>query len=755
MTELLEIGVLGGLRIRRGDTLVAGLGSKNAALFVYLAVTGLPQPRAALADLLWEESESDAAKRSLRQALSTVRGKLGKNFIPENPLDPVTFDRTQPHRLDLALLEQHLEDAIAARSGTTGLTATARDHLKHAVALYTGPFLQAFSAGDAGNFETWMLDKQHHVDRQVRNALHDLVADALASGAYADGEQYATRLLEIDPLDEQAHQDLMRLLAYRGQRHGAHAQYLELQRVLDEDGAEPLPELTALDEAIQRGEIVAPRVPGNPAPAVVTAIRPENLPVQLTPFVGREVELAALRLRLAEPLTRLVTIAGLGGSGKSRLAAEAVPALDGFPDGIYFVQLAAVPEPPMVATAVAQAIDLTFSGGRDPWAQLSDYLRDKDLLLVLDGFEHLLDAADMVIDLLQQAPHLKLLVTSRRPLQLAAEQIFDLRGLAVPPGGAKAVGDYPAAQLFVQRAQRVEPQFTLTPELAPAVVRICRLVEGLPLGLELAAGWVRSQSCQAIADDLTTSLDVLATSHRDVPERHRSMRAVFDQSWLRLSPEEQGVFAQLAVLRGGFADDAARAVAGEGIRWSRALLPALVQQSLLRHSPTGRYEMHELVHQYAAERLAQDPEVARAAARRHAAYYLHLAETAAVHFRRPDEARRLVQLEQEHDNLRRALEWSLRPGAGDPEVAIRLAAALGGFWQGHGHLSEGRNWLRAVLNSAAGLDTPARVWSGYWAGTLARQQGDLDEAHERLDAALALARAMRKEAADEQGNEPG
>lgn len=741
MDELLEIAVLGGLRLRRGGVPLGELNLRKAdALFVYLACTRQPHSREALADLLWDERAPAQALGSLRMLLTNLRPLLGPYLLITR--NTIAFNTEQPYWLDAAALETHLDAAAGGRARGAGPPPAALAELEKGVALYAGPFLQSFYVRESSNFEAWMLHEQERLERRVLAALHALVGAALAAGTYPVGIAHATRLLQLDPLHEETHQHLMHLLALSGQRHAALEQYAACRRLLQTElGIAPAEATTTLYQRILAGEVLPP---GGPAPTAVSAGRTprrEQLPVQLTPFVGRAAEVAALVAHLAQPDRRLVTLVGLGGSGKTRLAVQAAPLLDGFPDGLYFVPLAPVADAAFLVPAIADALGYTFSGPVDPQAQLLTYLRDKDLLLVLDSFEHLLDATDLLVAILQAAPGVRLLVTAREPLDLAAEQICDLSGLAVPPPNAGADADqYPAVQLFVQRAQRVQPQFALTPEVTPWVVRICRLVEGLPLGLELAAGWVRGQSCQAIAQELEQSLDVLATTQRDVAPRHRSLRAVFDQSWQRLAAAEQQAFRRLAVFRGGFDDEAARAVAGADLAWSRAVLLALVQQSLLRHTPAGRYELHELLRQYAGEHLAQAAEDAPATRARHGAYYLALAEAATPHLHGVEHGSWLARLELELDNLREALRQAQAGRAGD--TLLRLSAALGGFWQLRGHLSEGRAWCEAAVAGADAAPGLPRSQALRWAGVLARQQGDFGAAISRLTAGLDLARAL-------------
>lgn len=330
-----------------------------------------------------------------------------------------------------------------------------------------------------------------------------------------------------------------------------------------------------------------------------------KLPAQLTSFIGREAELCAVAELLANPACRLLTLVGAGGIGKTRLAIEvAFRVAQHFADGVCFIPLQAVPSPDLLTPAIVDALAIPRSGQADLLSHVLTYLHDKHLLLVLDNVEHLLDAIGVLTAILQAAPAVTLLVTSREVLHLQEEWLYRIDGLAVPADAhADAWANCDAVRLFVERARQVRHDLALETEAA-AVVRICRLVEGMPLALEVAAAWLSTLSCAEVADEIQRSLDFLSTTLRDVPERHRSMRAVFDHSWQRLSPEERAVFMRLSVFRGGFNRAAAEVVAGATL----PLLTALVGKSLLRWEfDRRRYQIHGLLRQYAAEQLAQSP----------------------------------------------------------------------------------------------------------------------------------------------------
>ncbi len=345
-----------------------------------------------------------------------------------------------------------------------------------------------------------------------------------------------------------------------------------------------------------------------------------NLPQQPTPFIGRQAELDAILQLLTDSGCRLLTLVGSGGMGKTRLTLEVgrlmLSSPDSvFPDGVYFVPLQSVTAADFVPSVVANVLDIPFYKGGDPQEQVLCHLAPKNLLLILDNVEHLLDSVPFISDMLVRAPGVKLLATSREAFNLQEEWLYPVTGMQFPEqSDSEDCDEYSAVQLFIQHARRIRPDFDLAAE-REGIIRICRLVDGMPLALELAAVWVRTLSCAEIADEIERGLDILETSTRNMPERHRNMRVMLEQSWNLLSEAEQTVFKKLSIFQGGFTRSAAETVAGATVR----VLSALVNKSLLRRNAAGRYDMHELLRQYGMEKL---DEASSAAARDlHSAYY--------------------------------------------------------------------------------------------------------------------------------------
>ncbi len=403
-----------------------------------------------------------------------------------------------------------------------------------------------------------------------------------------------------------------------------------------------------------------PDLPRRDFPALRTlAAHPNNLPPQPTPFLGREEELAEISRLLDDPACRLLTLVGPGGIGKTRLSLQvAAEKVEAFPHGVYFVPLAPLTAPDFIVSTIADALHFSFYSREDPQVQLLSYLREKTMLLVMDNFEHLVAGAGLLADILESAPSVKILVSSRERLNLHGEWVYPLAGLRVPgKEEAEPLEGYSAVQLFLQSARRVRAGFDLAAPDRPHVARLCRLVEGVPLGIELAASWVRALTCQEIVHEIEQGADFLATSMRDLPERHRSLRAVFDSSWDLLTTDEQEALRRLAVFRGGFCREAAQEL---GV--SLPLLTALVDKSLLRRSPAGRYDMLEVLRQYAADKLLRAPAEEAQARERHCRFYTRFLQQRENAIRGAQQKAALEEIGTEIENVRAAWSWAIEQG---------------------------------------------------------------------------------------------
>jgi predicted ATPase/class 3 adenylate cyclase/Tfp pilus assembly protein PilF len=423
--------------------------------------------------------------------------------------------------------------------------------------------------------------------------------------------------------------------------------------------------LKDLSEPQQILQLVHPDLKIKKFPALRSlSSRPNNLPPQSTPFIGREEELAKILAYLDDPACRLLTLLGPGGIGKTRLALQAAAQLiDAFQYGVYAVFLAPLSSADLIIPTIADALRFTFYSREDPKTQMINYLREKQLLLVLDNFEHVTAGAGLLAELLPSAPQVKLLVTSRTRLNLQGERLLDIHGMKFPQNGqTNGIEDHAAVRLFLQGARRVGAHLDWTQE-QPHVVRICQLVCGVPLAIELAAAWTRALPCTEIAQEIQQSLDFLETSMADLPERHRSLRGAFEYSWKLLSEPERDAFSKLSVFRGGFTRSAAQRVTGASL----LLLSALIDKSLLYRNASEHYEVHELLRQYGEERLKRDPQVYERTRDRHCAYYSEALQSLEGALKGAERKAALEKIQPEIDNVRAAWNWAVAHG---PEGAI-------------------------------------------------------------------------------------
>jgi predicted ATPase/DNA-binding CsgD family transcriptional regulator len=435
-------------------------------------------------------------------------------------------------------------------------------------------------------------------------------------------------------------------------------------------------------------------------PALEMTHLASSLPVQPTPFVGRADELRDLERLLADPNCRLVTLVGPGGSGKTRLAIEAATAAaSAFPDGVHFVALQPVASPELIVPSIADALNVPLRRADEPKQQLFGNLAARNTILILDNFEHLLPAAELLSKLLAAAPNVKILVTSREALKLSEEWVVPVPGLSFPDDTSPAdPHEYDAIRLFLERAGRINRRYSPEKDWAD-IARICQLVRGMPLGVELAAAWVKVLPTSEIIAEIERSLDFLATTARNVPERHRSMRAVFDYSWLLLSDEERDVFKRLSIMRGAFSREAARSLSGATL----TVISDLVDKSLLRPLPGGRYEVHELLRQYAYEKLDESPDEVAAARDRHCDHYATFLETLLGDVNGARQVEASAAVEAEMENVRAAWSWAVDHGK-VPELR-KMASTIAQCWQFRARYVEAVSELRRAAERLSTLES--------------------------------------------------
>ncbi|HET9909359.1 MAG TPA: BTAD domain-containing putative transcriptional regulator [Anaerolineales bacterium] len=683
---------------------------KAEALLSHLILHPQTHSREKLAALLWGDFSDAQARASLRNALAILRKALGENlFLTEHDLIQINPD--YPLWVDIREFERQTDPEAA-------------------IALYRGDLLSDF-------YDDWILAFRDHYRELYLSALLNLTQAYRAQSEYERAIEIAKKILEKDPANERAHQQLMFCYMASGDRQAALEQYGKAERVLQEEFAiEPAPETNALNHWIKQ----------TPSDVPSFAARITNLPIPLTSFIGRKQESREVKKLLAH--SRLLTLTGAGGSGKTRLAIQvATDLIDQFKDGVWWVDLAPLTDEVLVPQIVAKALGVREVPNQPLLETLAGFLDEKQLLLVIDNCEHLITAsAQLANHLLTQCSNLCLLATSRELLNITGETVWPVPKLSVPETETLSLTEllmsYESIRLFVERAQSVSADFELTTENALSVVQICRRLDGIPLAIELAAARVKVLSPAQISARLDDRFNLLTRGSRTALPRQQTLRALIDWSYDLLSENERVLFRRLAVFAGGFTLDAAGAICGaDNFKESELLdcLSGLVEKSLIivekqRHEK--RYDVLETIRQYAADRLLDSREEERIRAN-HRDYFLAMAEQAeprglwgAV------EITWLNRFELEAGNLRAALEWSMQHG--EAEEKLHFAWLIVWYWYVRAQFSEGRRWLEQALTTSNGASASTRALALMGLGNLVEQQGEYARAAELLEEALRL-----------------
>lgn len=749
LEKRLSIRLLGEFSLIYSGEPVTSLNAERLqSLLVYLLLhRHAPQSRQQIAFLLWPESGDAQARSNLRNLLFSLRQALpdAEQFLEITNLT-LRWKPEAAFTLDVADFEANLERAAEAEQ--INALAEEQQALEAAIELYGGELLP-------GNYDDWLLPLREELRLHYQEALENLISLLERRNDARSALRYAQRMLQQDPLDESTYVHLMRLYARVGDRAAVRRTYENcvsmLARELDVPPSESTKSAYAryLQMAVPSNAVM-PELPARETlpPVTIPARTITPLPIPTVTFVGREVELAELAQLLADPGCRILTITGPGGIGKTHLALQSARGHQPvFAAGAAFVPLVAVTDAAQFVAALAAALGLSFFGKASPWEQLLCFLEGKELLLVLDNFEHLLSTriADetteqllaYLSELFVRCPQVKILITSRERLNLQEEWVYDLHGLPLPAQDQSDWQENSSVALFLQMARKAQSNFSVNETNRSAIINICRMVGGMPLAIQLAAAWVRILSTDEIVSEIERNLNFLAVAHRNVPERHRSIQAVFDHSWQLLSPEEQRTFSLLSVFRGDFGREAAETITGASLR----VFTSLLDKSLVRQNRAGRYSLHELLRHFAAQKLAEFTNTEDIAAR-HAHFYMNFLYSKLHLLEGPEQIAALDAIATEIENIQFAWRWAAEH---DDKTLLLGLRAFFSFCYRRARFQEGaqafayaidRQWGRTGEESS--LPLLARLLVRH--GMLVHALGQHDEARASLEVGVQFLR---------------
>jgi predicted ATPase/DNA-binding SARP family transcriptional activator len=744
MTAPLNIRLLGDFSILAGEGPAIQVDTpRHQSILAFLLLhRDAPQPRQRLAFLLWPDTTDAQAQTNLRQLMHRLRAalpQLSDSILTEGRT--LQWNAATQFTLDVMKFGCLLTEATQSESGLV--------RLSEAVELYRGDLLP-------GLYDEWVIAEREQLREKYTGALEALAKGLLDRGKHSEARLYAERLKGADALRESAYRTLMEACAGMGDYSGAVHAYQECAALLEQEiGVQPSPATQSTYRRIL--ELAAAQQGTATLPAVARAKTrtPTNLPASPNSFIGRHAEIAAVNALLGQDPVRLLTLVGAPGVGKTRLALEVAASRSGsFLDGVYIVPLAPVSDPSLVASTIAHTLGVREQVNQPLEDTLASWLRDKRLLLLLDNFEHLLDAAIVVSGLLSSCANLKVLVTSREALQLYGEQKFPVPPLELPGLEESAtmepsrLAEYSAIRLFKERASAGQFGFTLDAKNTAVVAAICRKLDALPLAIELAASRVKLMPPDILLQRLEQRFNELKTVVRNLPARHKTLLAAIEWSYDLLQPQEQMLFRSLGVFVGGCTLDAVQDVVA-GIADVETVLYSLLDKSLLYSvvdaNGVPRYSMLETIREYAREKLKESGQE-EMAEREHALYFMELAEEAQQHLTGPKQHDWLDRLEVELDNFRAALRWANRVSKGESrvetlvgdigerealvarsdtrqagekaeaamraaEIGLRIAGALPQLWMERGYQSEDKEQLAQILASARILAVTASVSS--------------------------------------------
>jgi predicted ATPase/DNA-binding SARP family transcriptional activator len=712
---------------------------KAVALLAYLAVNRAMHSREILSALLWPDYEQSKAFTNLRHTLWEIQQTIGEDWL-DTSRDKIGLNP----QADIWLDVDHFK-SLLGQSHTQSDVPLRVSLLADSAKLYRNHFLTGFSLKDALTFNEWAFGESEGLRRNLAEALNILSQDHISLGEAEKAIPYARRLITLDPLNEASHRKLMEVYLQAGQHSAALMQYQTCEQILRKElGLDPQPETLALYKRIRKGEIKPAQV--RRAGEIIPS--KHNLPTQLSSFIGREKEQTEIMNLIAKH--RLVTLIGTGGIGKTSLALQVGhKLLNEYPNGAWFIALDSLADPNLVPQTVAAVFDIRESNDRSSIEILINRLCEKTILLILDNCEHVVEAcAQLSTTLLSNCSKLKILATSREVLNVTGEATYRMPSLSIPEpdeASLEKLTEYESILLFSERAALASSSFRLTEENAQAVIDICRKVDGIPLAIELAAARVNMLQVSEILNQLKSSFALLSTDNRTASVRQQTLHASVDWSWSLLNEDEQTFMRQLSVFAGGWTLESAEAVCNGDVL---SLTQALVTKSLIvvdqGSGRTTRYRFHEIVRQYAREKLmeaSKEDEVHT----RHLKYFLRLSGEAEPSLKGPAQIEVwMARLNEERDNLRAALRWADKT---DVEAGLYISGRLQGFWESL-NLDEGARWMTKFLLKPESKEYPhAKAKALYALGVLLLWYQEFAQATSVAQECLALFRAC----GDQQG----
>ena len=743
----LKLFILGPPRIELDAEAIKLNNRKAMALFAYIASSGGSHSRDSLVNLLWPDYDSSRGRTTLRATLYALSRSL-KGEPLKADRETIALNPDADLQVDVAKFHDLLAGCRNHGHPSSETCPECLSPLSDAVDLYKGDFLTGFSLKDSVNFDDWQVAQAQNLHSEMTDVLERLVRYLDEEGESEKTIPHAQHWLEMDRTNEETYRQLMELYTKTGDRNAALEQYEECVKVLKEKlGVSPQESTVELYKAIKENRLgetkpLAPKSWQSPT---------DNIPLQLTSFIGREAEIEEIKGLLTT--SRLVTLTGAGGCGKTRLALQVAAGLvEEYPNGAWFVELASLSDSTLVAQEVASTLDVQEQAGRSFTDSLSNYLRSKQILLVLDNCEHLIEAcATLAENLFQTCPNLRILATSREALGITGETTWEVPPLSIPDSSllpslqTSDLSKYEAISLFNDRALTILPTFAMTDRIAPTVARICHRLDGIPLAIELAAARVKTLSTDQLVERLDDRFGLLTSGSRTALPRQQTLRATVDWSHELLSAGEKTLLRRLSVFAGGFTLAGAEAVCNEAGDLEIDVLDgitSLMEKSLLRGMEISkregvnepRFMMLETIREYGLERLAESSEEEETR-RHHANFFLELAEKGETGMWGSEQMDWLERFKREEDNIREVMEWSMK--SGNRELGIRLAGALFPYMFHSGLWREARGW-QETLSQSEGVPDFLRLKPLFGAAYLAFIQGDLGRAGELGEEILSI-----------------